>query len=90
MSRRNSDPSSPDPALSPSHPRELEGPGGAAGWLHPPVRGDGPPVFLPPGVGARGAVLRAEEPHQLPQGRLHHGGFRAHQSDPGKVGQRVI
>lgn len=55
--------------------------------LHPPVRGDRPPILLPPGV--QGGVIRAEEPHHLPQGCLHQGGLRAHQGNPGKAGGRV-
>lgn len=46
---------------------------GAVQAAHTPVRGDRPPVFLPPGVGVQGAVIWAEEPHQLPQGHLYQG-----------------
>lgn len=54
--------------------------------LHTPVRGEGLPVLLPPGGEVHGGDVGAEEPHQLPQGRLHQRGLRAH---PGKGAVRL-
>lgn len=67
-------------------------PGAATGEgrLHTPVRGDGLPVFLPPGMGGQGGVIQTEEPHQVPQGHLHQRGLRACQADPRKVGGKDL
>lgn len=69
----------------PSTPGEISGAAIGGGLLHTPVRGDGLPVFLPPGVQVHGGVFRAEEPHDLSQGHLHQRGLRACQVNPGKV-----
>lgn len=84
----------PDPPQAPvllaegtvaAHP-PTPGAATGGGCLHTPVRGDGLPVFLPPGMGVQGGVIRTEEPHHMPQGRLHQRGLRACQANPGKVG----
>lgn len=63
--------------------------GGGSAATHTPVRGDGLPIFLPPGVGLQGGVILAEEPHQLAPGRLYQGRLQARQADPGEWGVRT-